>query len=144
MSFYTSDEGDHVKLASLKPYQEPPRPERQACVACRTYAPECLVPMGDEALPMCWLCAHHVVEHDTAVEHAYCAECECTPQQIFPHRAFESAGEIVARVEPVSPREADRTKLMRSPPAKIAAFAREAHKQMSDAQIAAVKKRIAS
>lgn len=130
-----------VKLTSLQPFKEPVV-ERRSCAACKVYAPEVLVPDGDAALPMCWLCAHHVVEHGTALEAAYCAECECTPQEIYPHRAFASPGDIVAKPPQLTPREKDREKLMRQPHARIVAFAREAHKQMSDSQLAAVKKRI--
>lgn len=125
-------------MRNLQPFKEPVV-ERKACAACKTFAPEVLVPDGDAAVPMCWLCAHHVIEHGTALEHAHCAECECTPQEIYPHRTFEPPAEVVPEL---SPRERDRTKLLGGPPARLAAWAREAHKQMSDAQLAAVKRRL--
>jgi hypothetical protein len=65
-------------LKDLKPFKAPVPVEREACHACKTFAPECLVPDGDEALPMCWLCAHHVIDHNTSIASAHCAECECT------------------------------------------------------------------
>lgn len=74
------------KLSSLKPFKAPPPVEKEACAACEAFAPECLVPVGDAAVPMCWLCAHHVIEHGTAPHHAHAAECECTPREIYPNR----------------------------------------------------------
>lgn len=85
-----------MKLSSLQPFKEPPPVERESCRACRTFAPEVLVPDGDEAIPMCWLCAHHVVEHGTSMDAARCGECECTPQEIYPQRAFQAPGQMFA------------------------------------------------
>lgn len=68
-------------MKHLQPFQEKP-PE--SCRACKTFAPEVLVPDGDEAVPMCWLCAHHVAEHGTPMEHAHEGECECLPAEIYP------------------------------------------------------------
>ena len=76
-----------VKLKHLKPFVEPPPLEKEACASCETFAPECLVPVGDAAVPMCWLCAHHVIEHDVAPHHARVAECECVPGEIYPSRS---------------------------------------------------------
>lgn len=75
-----------TKLNRLQPFKEPQPPERESCVACKTFAPEVLVPDGDAALPMCWLCAHHVVDHGSSLQGAPSAECECTPQEIYPTR----------------------------------------------------------
>lgn len=83
-----------MKLSSLQPFKEPPPRERECCRACKTFAPEVLVPDGDESIPMCWLCAHHVVEHGTVIEHAHCAECECSPQMIYPLRFI---GDVAVR-----------------------------------------------
>jgi hypothetical protein len=83
-------------LKDLKPFKAPVPVEREACHACKTFAPECLVPDGDEALPMCWLCAHHVIDHNTSIASAHCAECECTPREIYPKRVFEEPGAVVA------------------------------------------------
>ncbi len=74
------------KLSRLKPFKEPPPPTREACASCESFAPECLVPIGDAAVPMCWLCAHHVVEHGCAPHRALTAECECLPHEIYPNR----------------------------------------------------------
>lgn len=74
------------KLARLKPFKEPPPPPKEACAACEAFAPTCLVPVGDAAVPMCWLCAHHVIDHEVAPHHANTAECECLPEQIYPNR----------------------------------------------------------
>ncbi len=134
-----------MKSKLLQPFKETPPPSREACRACHTFTPECLVPVGDEAVPMCWLCAHHVTEHGTAVEAAHTAECECLPQEIYPHRMFASPGDLVAKTpEPLPPeskRALEREKLVRMPRDKIDAWVREAHKQMSNAQLEAVKRR---
>ena len=138
-------EGDTVK--DLKPYREPPPKPKKACAACKAFAPECLVPVGEEAVPMCWLCAHHVVDHETPVHAAPEARCECLPHQIYPGRAVQSIltfDELAEAASSKTPREREREKLLSSSPEKLAAWAREAHKQMSDAQIAAVKKRLPS
>ena len=83
------------KLSRLKPFKEPPPEPREACASCEVFAPECLVPVGDAAVPMCWLCAHHIVEHNEAPHRASTAECECTPQQIYPRRALEGSDYLV-------------------------------------------------
>lgn len=64
---------------------ELPRYEPPACVNCKAFAPECMVPHGDygSVLPMCWLCAHVVTEHD-AVLYADVCDCGCTAEQIYP------------------------------------------------------------
>jgi hypothetical protein len=147
-----------AKLQRLPPFKETPPIAKEACAACEAFAPECLVPVGDAAVPMCWLCAHHVVEHNTAPHHAYAAECECTPQEIYPHRVFTReidksdrrendereafSGRRVSDRLALTQNERERAQLLASPPAKVAAFAREAHKQMSPAQREAVKKRL--
>lgn len=76
-----------MKLSDLQPFKEPPRAEREACASCESFAPECLVPVGDAAVPMCWICAHHVTVHDTAPHHAHVAECDCLPAEIYPYRS---------------------------------------------------------
>lgn len=61
------------------------------------FAPELLVPMGDEAVPMCWLCAHHVVEHETPMDQTSDARCECLPWEIYPDRApVVDEGDVIA------------------------------------------------
>lgn len=82
-------------MKHLQPFKEPPPPEKQSCRACKSFAPEVLVPDGDEAVPMCWLCAHHVVDHDASMQAAPSAECECLPHQIYPHRAPEGTSYLV-------------------------------------------------
>lgn len=126
---------------SLKPYREPPPKPRRACEACKTFAPECLVPMGDAAVPMCWLCAHHVVEHDVPLTEAFRAECECGPHLIYPDRVLAVPPPDESAPAPTA-READRDRLLDSSLEKIKAWVREAHKQLSLAQHAAVKRRL--
>lgn len=64
----------------------PPPPEPKVCVACKSFRAECLVPVGEASAPMCWVCAHHVVEHDCKLEGVIEAWCECSPLSIYPHR----------------------------------------------------------
>ena len=136
-----------TKLSDLQPFKEPPPVEKESCHACRAFAPECLVPVGEGAVPMCWLCAHHAIEHGADPSAAACAECECTPGEIYPHRHFDPPGDMLARepapeaVQEKTIREIAREKLLRDPK-KLAAWADAAHKQMSMAQHAAVQRKL--
>jgi hypothetical protein len=56
----------------------------RTCVACKAFKAECQVPVGEGSAAMCWLCAHHVVDHETPVHEAATAECECDPKDIYP------------------------------------------------------------
>ncbi len=67
----------------MKPYRAKPV-VLEACAACATFVPECLVPVGEAAVPMCWSCAHHVTEHDASLHDAPTGECECHPSEIYP------------------------------------------------------------
>lgn len=73
-----------MKLADLKA----PRSER-VCVACKAFKAECQAPVGEGSAPMCWLCAHHVVDHGVSLHKAHEAECECTPDQVYPARVLQ-------------------------------------------------------
>lgn len=131
-----------MKLGRLKLFEEEPRPKR-ACAACGAFAPECLVPVEDAAMPMCWLCAHHFVEHERALHIAATAQCACYPHEIYPGRreVSEHPMEVLKAAVPVTSREAEREALLRNDE-KLRAWAKEAHKQMSQAQHEAVKKRL--
>jgi hypothetical protein len=130
-----------VKLA-LKPYIEPVV-EKPSCVSCRTFAPDCLVPVGDdESVQMCWLCAHHVVEHEVAVHHAHAGECECVPGNIYPAHVMAARRPAVTKPDPPSPRTVERDALLGGPQKRLVEWAREAHKQMSESQHTAIKKRL--
>lgn len=72
-----------MKTSDLLPFREPQR-EVTACASCRAFKPECLLPDGDAAVPLCWVCAHHVAEHGSSVAHAYVQQCSCLPREIFP------------------------------------------------------------
>lgn len=74
-----------MKTSDLLPFQQPPPVEKVACRSCKTFAAECEAPVGEGSIPMCWICAHHVVEHGKPVEHAYVGECECLPSEIYPY-----------------------------------------------------------
>lgn len=57
----------------------------ESCESCRTFAAEVLVPNGDGASRVCWICAHAVAEHEISVAHAHAHTCDCTARQIYPH-----------------------------------------------------------
>lgn len=65
----------------------PPAPEPKLCLACKAFRAECVAPVGESSAPMCWACAHHVVEHDCPPHLAAEARCECLPREIYPYRA---------------------------------------------------------
>lgn len=97
-----------MKTSDLHPFIQPVV-EKPVCRGCKVFAPECLVPHGDGAIPMCWLCAHHVVEHDGDIDDAYTGECECLPSEIFPHHKCEPAGACIScRDKAARVRRADR------------------------------------
>ncbi len=86
-----------MKIEALLLFVEPPPPPKTTCFACKLWTPECWVPMPavlGGSQPMCWLCAHHVVEHGMAPEHAHCGECECTPAQIYPVSVLAKRGQV--------------------------------------------------
>ena len=35
---------------------------------------------------MCWICAHHVIEHGWAINEALDAKCGCLPEAIYPEK----------------------------------------------------------
>lgn len=75
---------DAWKLPRVPP--PPPQPEPPLCAACQGMRAECVAPVGETSMPLCWLCAHHVVDHGVAPGLAMTAECECLPEEIFPDR----------------------------------------------------------
>lgn len=74
----------------------PPPPEPKLCVACKGFRAECIVPVGEGSAPMCWLCAHHVADHECAIHDAATAECECLPHEIYPGRQAPTVDELIA------------------------------------------------
>ncbi len=73
----------------------PPPPEPETCGACKAYRAECVAPVGEGSMALCWLCAHHVVDHGVAPGLATTAECECTPDKIYPGRAPRTSTDVV-------------------------------------------------
>lgn len=73
----------------------PPPPEPKLCVACQGFRAECLAPVGEGSVALCWLCAHHVVDHECKLEDAPEAECECLPHQIYPGRPEQAPTSVV-------------------------------------------------
>lgn len=63
--------------------------KKRTCVACKAFVAECNAPVGEGSAAMCWLCAHHVVDHGTPVHEAAEARCECTPDMIYPQRVLQ-------------------------------------------------------
>jgi hypothetical protein len=72
---------------SLDDLKAPKKP--RTCVACKAFVAECMAPVGEGSAAMCWLCAHHVVDHDVSLHEAAEARCECTPEQIYPKRVIK-------------------------------------------------------
>ena len=86
-----------MKIEALLLFVPPPRPPKPTCFACKAGAPECWVPLPSALggpQPMCWICAHHVVEHDMSPEHAHCGECEHTPAEIYPRSVLAARGQV--------------------------------------------------
>ncbi len=86
-----------MKTFELKrvPPPDPPPPPK-LCVACKGFRAECIVPVGEASAPMCWICAHHVVDHNCAPHDAATAECECLPHEIYPSRTPPTVDELIA------------------------------------------------
>lgn len=99
-----------MKLADLRPVVQPKPAQKIGCVACKgAYAAECNVPIGDGSAKMCWLCAHHVVDHDVPLHEAMEARCECKPEDIYPARYFQKVAAGLTPVVAVA-EDADRRK----------------------------------
>jgi hypothetical protein len=77
-----------MSLADLRLVKHPARGPK-VCVACKAFVAECNAPVGEGSAPMCWLCAHHVVDHNVPLHEAAEARCECTPEQIYPVRVLK-------------------------------------------------------
>lgn len=93
-----------VSLADLREVKQPTTVDKRVCVACEAFQAECHAPVGEGSAPMCWLCAHHVVDHGVAPHEAATAECECAPEQVYPARvlqqraAWRPPAEVIAAV----------------------------------------------
>ena len=79
------------------------------CVACKSFRAECHAPIGEDSAALCWLCAHHVVDHEAALHEAATAQCECTPDQVYPawvmhERRERAAAQAAIGFKPVHPR----------------------------------------
>lgn len=129
-------------MKNLKRVEQPVpvQPAWKICVACNAFRAECYVPVGDGSKQMCWVCAHLHVEHNVPLHKILDSEaCDCAPHVIYPDRP-----EPVKEPAPqqMTLREQEREKLLKLPPEKLADWVREAHKQLSMSQLAAVKKRL--
>lgn len=74
-----------MKLADLK---EPRKVA--ACACCKAFIADVDAPIGETSAPMCWLCAHHVVDHDVPVHEAAEATCKCKREDIYPVRVLRA------------------------------------------------------
>lgn len=85
-----------LKVAALPRFPAPIAIDAPECASCRTFRPDVMVSTTScTHAALCWICAHHVVEHDTSVAHAHVGECECPPEKFYPDRAaFEPASEL--------------------------------------------------
>jgi hypothetical protein len=93
-----------MKIDDLTLFNQPPRYKAQReCVACKAFAATCLVPVGEGAMPMCWLCAHHVIEHDEPLHNAHAAGCGCLPADIYPASVLATRPSNDGGSEPVAP-----------------------------------------
>ena len=91
---------------NLRRYCPPEPPTPPACAACRAFRPEALVPDGDGCVELCWLCAHHVTEHEVALEHAGDARCKCRSGDIYPADVL-ARRQYAAHAEPTEGMESD-------------------------------------
>lgn len=56
---------------------------------CGVMVAECLVPVGDEAVPACWVCAHDYVTHGREIGLTSGLPCECRREDIYPADVIE-------------------------------------------------------
>ena len=75
---------------------------QRPCPRCRVFVGECLVPHGDGALVLCWLCAHMLVDHAGAE-----GACLCTREQIYPAAVLQARRERAPHAESAEGVQAD-------------------------------------
>ena len=63
------------------------------CVSCKEFRPDCEVPHGDGTIRMCWLCAHHFIDHEQPLHLCCEAECECLPEAVYPESVIATRRE---------------------------------------------------
>lgn len=69
----------------LKPFRAASPQPKPSCAACGAFAPECMVPFDDDTMqPMCWQCAHQVVDHGQRMTDAPSRTCKCKLEAIYP------------------------------------------------------------
>lgn len=71
-------------LDELEEVAAPVPAEKPLCAGCKAWAVECLMPHGEGAIGMCWLCAHAAIAHDCPLRRTAKHECECAPEEIYP------------------------------------------------------------
>lgn len=60
------------------------------CCGCDAFKAEVLVPHGEGAIAMCWLCAHAHVDHEVPISKCLGHECECPPEAVYPERMIKA------------------------------------------------------
>lgn len=75
-----------MKSHGLQRFAAPPPPPPPKCQAPQCeMAPDVVVPLGEGAINLCWLCAHHHVDHGVPLSQCATSErCEHTPDEIYP------------------------------------------------------------
>ncbi len=79
-----------MKTVDLRRYSPPAPVPTPVCAGCKAFTPDVLLPDGPGhagAIALCWVCAHHVVEHGISVGAAQTGTCSCKPGEIFPRLA---------------------------------------------------------
>ena len=60
----------------------------QTC-RCGVMVAECLVPVGSEAVPACWVCAHDYITHGREIGLTSGLPCDCKREDIYPTDVLE-------------------------------------------------------
>lgn len=88
-----------MKSHKLARFVIPIPPPKPVCAACKAWSPEVTMPVGDGAVDLCWLCAHHHVDHGATLDQTPTAQCECTAAEIYPPGHREAKATTHARSE---------------------------------------------
>lgn len=83
------------RSASTEVLGDLPRVSKQRC-RCGVMMADCFVPVGDEAVPACWICAHDYVEHDRPLGGGTSGvPCSCAKEDIYPTDVLEARAAAV-------------------------------------------------
>lgn len=82
--------GSVAELANLDRVPEPPHPDRKPACRCGVFVAECEVPVGDDVIAACWICAHDYLEHDREIGPTAALPCACPLSEIYPADVIEA------------------------------------------------------